>query len=164
MSASGDSGAADCDDTSNPGLSVDTPGSIPEVTSVGGTEFNEGSGAFWAAKNDANGASALSYIPEMVWNDSALEGTPDGGGGGVSMFFTRPTWQRGTGLPNDNLRHVPDISMAAANDHDPYAVETGGQLELFGGTSVPTPIFAGIVTILNHYLASKRRAAGSRAT
>ncbi len=160
MSASGDSGAADCDDINNPGLSVDTPGSIPEVTSVGGTEFVEGNGTFWAATNDANGASALSYIPETVWNDSAFEGQPVSAGGGISAVFARPVWQQAVGLPNDNVRHVPDIAMDASNDHDGYFVETGGQLLQFGGTSVPTPIFAGIITLLNQYLVKSGSADG----
>ena len=160
MSASGDSGGADCDSTANPGLSVDTPGSIPEVTSVGGTEFMEGTGTYWAATNSATGASALSYIPEMVWNDSAEDRMPSAGGGGLSVVFARPSWQRAVGLPTDNIRHVPDISMDASNDHDPYSVETGGQLELFGGTSVPTPIFAGIITLLNQYLVKSGSASG----
>ena len=34
FAASGDDGAADCDDSQNPGLAVDLPGSVPEVTSV----------------------------------------------------------------------------------------------------------------------------------
>ena len=76
FSASGDTGGADCDDTQNPGLSVDLPGSVPEVTSVGGTEFAEGGAQFWSGTNSATGESALSYIPETSWNDSAIDGTP----------------------------------------------------------------------------------------
>ena len=44
LGPSGDSGAADCDigSASVNGLAVDMPGSLPTVTSVGGTEFQEG--------------------------------------------------------------------------------------------------------------------------
>ena len=46
LAAAGDNGAADCEDQdafiAEDGLAVDAPGSIPEVTSMGGTEFNEG--------------------------------------------------------------------------------------------------------------------------
>jgi subtilase family serine protease len=149
FSASGDSGAADCDDSRNNGLSVDAPGSIPEVTSVGGTEFNEPTDSFWNATTDTNGASALTYIPEMVWNDSAADGTPSAGGGGASVVFTKPAWQTGKGVPDDNVRHVPDISWAASADHDGYLVYTGGKLQVYGGTSVPTPSFAGLAALLN---------------
>jgi uncharacterized protein (TIGR03437 family) len=160
FSASGDSGGADCDDSQNPGLSVDAPGSVPEVTSVGGTEFAEGSGTFWKASNDANSSSAMSYIPEMAWNDSVADGTPSSTGGGASIYFTKPSWQVGPGVPNDNQRHVPDISLSASADHDGYLVYTGGSQQVYGGTSVPTPTFAGVATLLNEYLVSKGGSAG----
>jgi uncharacterized protein (TIGR03437 family) len=154
FAASGDSGAADCDDTQNPGLAVDLPGSVPEVTSVGGTEFVEGSGTYWSLNNGANGGSALSYIPETTWNDSAEDDEPSAGGGGASILFSKPSWQTGPGVPADNARHVPDIALNASDDHDPYLVYTGGSLQAFGGTSLPTPSFAGITALLNQQLGS----------
>ena len=144
---SGDSGAADCGDAQHPGLSVDVPASIPEVTGVGGTEFVEGGGVYWNTFNDANGASALSYIPEASWNDSARHGEPWATGGGASTIFAKPAWQVGAGVPNDNARHVPDVALTASADHDGYLVYTGGVLETFGGTSAPTPSFAAIAKI-----------------
>src|ERR1700735_718166 len=69
FNAAGDDGAADCYDQQNPGLAVDAPASVPEVTGIGGTEFVEGAGTYWNAANSANGASALLYIPETSWND-----------------------------------------------------------------------------------------------
>jgi uncharacterized protein (TIGR03437 family) len=152
ISSSGDSGGPDCDDSQNPGLSVDIPSSIPEVTGLGGTEFVEGGDTYWRATNDSSQASALSYIPEMVWNDSVSDGEPSAGGGGVSIYFTKPTWQTGPGVPSDNSRHTPDISLTASADHDGYMVYTGGSLQIYGGTSVPAPAFAGIAALLNQYL------------
>ncbi len=160
FAASGDAGGADCDDTTNPGLSVDAPGSAPEVTSVGGTQLNEGSGNYWAAANSATGGSALSYIPEIVWNTSIADGTPSASGGGASTYFTKPAWQVGNGVPSDNARHVPDVSLAASPDHDGYLVYTGGSLQVYGGTSVPTPSFAGIATLINQVLVSNGGTAG----
>ena len=154
FSASGDTGGADCGDTQNPGLSVDLPGAVPEVTSVGGTEFEENGGQYWNLTNDSSGASAKSYIPETTWNDSADEGDPDATGGGASVYFTKPIWQTGPGVPTDNARDVPDVSLSASNDHDAYVVYTKGRLEMFGGTSVSAPAFAGIATLLNQYLVS----------
>ena len=92
LAASGDAGAADCDGgmtrVAEAGLAVDAPGSIPEVTSMGGTEFNEGGVNYWP-NNAANG-----YIPEMVWNETGISvaegGGLAGGGGGESMYFTQP--------------------------------------------------------------------------
>ncbi len=150
FAASGDNGAADCADTLHPGLAVDMPASIPEVTGVGGTEFVEGAGQYWRSTNDATSASALSYIPETAWNDSALAGTPTGTGGGSSIFFVKPSWQTGPGVPADNARHVPDVALSASADHDGYLVVTGGADVVYGGTSVPTPAFAGIGALINH--------------
>jgi uncharacterized protein (TIGR03437 family) len=161
FAASGDSGAADCDDEANPGLAVDTPASIPEVTGLGGTEFVEGSGQYWSSTNSSTQASALSYIPETTWNDSAISESPDAGGGGASVVFGKPSWQTGPGVPGDNARDVPDLSLSASNAHDVYYVYTGGSLQGYGGTSVAAPSFAGIATLLNEYLVSNGAQTGA---
>ena len=152
FAASGDSGGADCDDSTHSGLAVDAPASIPEVTGVGGTEFLEGTGVFWASTNDSNLASVLSYIPEVAWNDTVTDGSPSASGGGASARFAKPSWQAGPGVPSDNARHVPDISMNASADHDGYLVYSNGSLGSYGGTSAPTPVMAGITVLLNQYL------------
>jgi len=154
VAASGDDGGADCNDSQNPGLAVDLPGSVPGVTSVGGTEFVEGAGKYWNLSNNASGASALSYIPETTWNDSAEDGSPSASGGGASILFPKPAWQTGLGVPADNARHVPDVALNASDNHDPYVVYTSGSLQLYGGTSVPTPSFGGLIVLLNQQLAS----------
>jgi uncharacterized protein (TIGR03437 family) len=154
FAASGDSGAADCDDNQNPGYAVDTPGSIPEVTSMGGTQFEEGSGNYWSATNSATGASALSYIPEATWNTSIEDGEPSASGGGASIVFAKPSWQTGPGVLNDNARDVPDLAFASSPDHDGYFVFTGGSLQIFGGTSMAAPTMAGITVLLNQYQSS----------
>ena len=68
---------------------VDVPASLPYVTGVGGTEFNEGNGAFWQAATNKTDVltSALSYIPEKVWNDSSSTNGLSAGGGGASTMF-----------------------------------------------------------------------------
>src|ERR1700740_1280320 len=87
ISAVGDSGAADCDfqvTSATHGIAVDLPGAIPEVTGMGGTEFNgdaeatvtgrdAGATAYWSGTTGGTDtiSSALSYIPEMAWNDTA---------------------------------------------------------------------------------------------
>ena len=154
FAASGDDGAADCDDSQNPGLAVDLPGSLPEVTSTGGSEFAEGTGAYWSSTNSATGGSALSYIPETTWNDSAEDGEPSASGGGKSVLFSKPSWQTGTGVPNDGARDVPDISLNSSDDHDPYVVYTSGSIAAYGGTSFAAPTFAGMTGLLNQKLAS----------
>jgi subtilase family serine protease len=64
LAASGDSGAAGCDPAfttavASQGLTVNVPASLSEVTGVGGTEFNEGSGTYWGG-NGPNFGSAIS--------------------------------------------------------------------------------------------------------
>jgi hypothetical protein len=184
VAAAGDSGAADCDSSETStitiathGLAVDAPASLPYVTGMGGSEFNEGSGNYWQAATSAGGdilSSALSYIPEMVWNDTANpENTGNGlsaGGGGVSTYFTtKPAWQTGTGVPNDNARDVPDLSLNSSPLHDPLLVcvqgscmngfrevstnpELNDTLTVVGGTSAAAPTFAGIVALINQQM------------
>jgi uncharacterized protein (TIGR03437 family) len=164
VSASGDSGAADCEQQGNSsirgtnGPAVDLPASVPEVTGVGGSAFLEGSGHFWDTSNRADGSSALSYIPEIAWNET----TPSRGllasGGGASMFFSKPGWQTGTGVPSDNARDVPDVSFTSAAFHAPYLIVHDGNLAATGGTSAAAPTFAGILTLLNQ----AQSAAGAR--
>jgi len=157
LNASGDSGAAGCDaDTSavaTGGLWVGFPLDIPEVTAVGGTEFNEQNGSYWSAQNNANGTSVLSYVPEMAWNDSAISGGLWSGGGGVSAFYPKPSWQTGPGVPNDGMRDVPDVSLNSSKVHDSFYhpnngfVWTGG-----GGTSFASPAMAGMTVLVSQYL------------
>lgn len=160
LAASGDSGAAGCDEafsTEHPqatqGLAVSFPASIPEITAVGGTMFNEssGTGPYWGP-NGPNLGSVLSYIPETAWNESSTSCPPTGclaaSGGGASVLFSKPPWQTGPGVPNDKVRDVPDVALSAAN-HDGYYGVTGGLTVVYSGTSAATPSFAGIVALLN---------------
>ena len=176
LASSGDAGAAGCDadnaTVATGGLAVNYPASSPEVTGVGGNEFNEGSGTYWNTSNGANGGSAISYIPEMAWNDTLSRNSLSASGGGASSCgqtsgttclngFAKPTWQAGTGVPNDGVRDVPDVALTASPDHDGYIICDGGNCAsgvgsnptlIVGGTSASTPVFAGIVTLMNQFL------------
>ncbi len=173
--ASGDTGAADCDTgaSAGSGLAVDYPASSAYATGVGGTEFDEGSNgaSYWAKAGSTDVInSALSYIPEVVWNDTAATGTLDATGGGASSVFSKPAWQTGTGVPAENARYVPDIAFAASNTHDEYlycTTNSSGQascdngtfrlvssdsnvdndLTVAGGTSFGAPLFAGVLAL-----------------
>ena len=157
VNSSGDSGAAGCDPNgialASHGLASRFPADIPEVTAVGGTQFNEQGGSYWSSTNSASGESALSYIPEMAWNESGSLSAVWAGGGGASAFFRKPSWQTGPGVPNDGARDVPDVALTAALNHDPYlATYNGVTQNVGGGTSAAAPLFAGMVALLNHYL------------
>jgi subtilase family serine protease len=176
VAASGDSGAAGCDPLfaaqATKGLAVGMPASMPYVTAVGGTEFNEGSGTYWNTTNNGNNGSVLSYIPEISWDESTVGVGIQATGGGASTLFTKPSWQSGLGVPNDGVRDVPDVSFSASPDHDGYvlcdetydattkaftpACPNGpfGGFDAVGGTSAGTPALAGIVALLNQSMNS----------
>ena len=99
LTAAGDSGAAGCANHGDPTvlsgvLSAPTvPGSM---TAVGGTEFNEGSATstYWNSSNGTNGVSAKSYIPEVAWNETSSSNGLLASGGGSSIYYTKPAWQK----------------------------------------------------------------------
>jgi subtilase family serine protease len=75
--SAGDSGAASCDDdlsTATHGISVSGFASTPYNVAVGGTDFADSSqhtnSTYWGPINSSTYGSALSYIPEIPWDDS----------------------------------------------------------------------------------------------
>ena len=193
ISAAGDAGSSACygeykpvssstNTANNEQLAVEFPASSQYVTGLGGTEFPAadvatGSTTYWAATSGTDViASALSYIPEQVWNDDSTTVGLASGGGGASMYTARPSWQANT-VPGISsiagaYRLVPDISLDSALLNAPYAYCTSdttswvsgqassctdgfrdstssGDLTVAGGTSFAAPIFAGMVAIIN---------------
>jgi subtilase family serine protease len=166
LAASGDSGAADCEAANTTmaqyGLTVDSPASTPEFTGVGGTDFISTS-SYFSSSNGSQGGSAVSYIPEMAWNNTAAYGVLTASGGGVSSVFSKPAWQSFQGVPGDGFRDVPDVAFYSMSAASGYVVCTAGNCtngipnpvvngDIYGGTSAATPLFAGIVALLNNYL------------
>jgi hypothetical protein len=168
--SAGDTGAEGCDNlgetTAVGGISVNVLASTPFTVAVGGTMFNEHGqdASYWGANNSAAG-SALSYIPENVWNETcAIQCQPGqpplaAGAGGASIYFSKPSWQSGvTGTSNDTARDVPDVSLSAAA-HDPYLLCLDGscvpnsQGEIYfaavSGTSAAAPSFAGAMALVD---------------
>lgn len=178
--SSGDNGAEGCDDPNNPPatnpVSVSANAATAFNIAVGGTMFNEGTtpSKYWASTAPP-AETALSYIPENVWNQSsATSGLWAGSGGasagnvGNSQIFPagttagvpKPSWQAGAGLniPQDGVRDVPDISLTSAG-HDPYLLCFEGscvpdsqgfiQIYLISGTSAAAPSMAGIMALVD---------------
>jgi subtilase family serine protease len=148
--SAGDAGAAGCDRPSSlakMGVAVEFPADVPEVTAVGGTMFNDSGGVYWNPSYSPY-ESALSYIPEVAWNESTFDALA-ASGGGLSTYFSQPSWQVGPGVHNWGWRGVPDVALDAAYLHDPYVIFTQGQMETVGGTSAATPVFAGMLALLN---------------
>jgi hypothetical protein len=75
--AAGDSGAAGCDNSvteATHGIAVNAFASTPNNVAVGGTDFSDtysGTNAtYWNSSNTSAFGSAISYVPEIPWNDS----------------------------------------------------------------------------------------------
>ncbi|MGZ3496685.1 MAG: S53 family peptidase [Vulcanimicrobiaceae bacterium] len=104
---------------------VSYPAASPYVVAVGGTTL----------LSNADG----SYEGEAAWN---------AGGGGISQFEYSPNWESGvqpvgTTPVGLSFRGVPDVAMDA--DPDTGAdVYIGGQLTFIGGTSLSSPLSAGV--------------------
>jgi subtilase family serine protease len=122
---------------------VSWPASDPLVTALGGTQMHL----------DAKGNHTS---PDTVWNDTALFNSPTATGGGRSVVFPRPFYQRGIRHLHGR-RGVPDISMSAAVDGSALvyldAKVGAGPAGFFlvGGTSESSPLFAGIVAIADQW-------------
>ena len=210
--SAGDGGSAGCDNFNTSafarkGLNISGDASTPFDVAVGGTDFSGDFFApaqFWSATNDpVTQGSALSYIPEIPWNDSCANslfsflgaGTDPiavcnsqlganfldivGGSGGASSCissdgrnlsscsggYPKPSWQTGVGVPADKVRDIPDVSLFASSgflgsfyiiceadlsptgmcDLNPPFEDFAG----FGGTSVSSPAFAGIMALVD---------------
>jgi subtilase family serine protease len=158
VAPAGNDGAAGCDSgtIATHGLAVDFPASSQYVTGIGGTEFNAGTGTYFSSTNNSAGGSAKSYIPEIAWNDSNRAAT----GGGVSILVTKPSWQTGTGVPNDGFRDVPDIAFTASKAVDGLLFCSAGSCTsgflnssstpdvTVAGTSIGPPVFSGVLALL----------------
>ena len=211
LEASGDEGSAACDifaltgvGAAQYGLNVVGNASTPFNVAVGGTDFNDVNtwSTYWSSTNNSTTlSSAMSYIPEMAWNDTCantgnvngcLAGVSDtgsdlaGGGGGESNCsssttietaegeeiecvsgYSKPSWQSGTGVPNDQERDVPDLSLYAGDGYtnsfyviceadlgtpgESSCVETASGVNFsgVGGTSVAVQVFGGIMALVN---------------
>lgn len=135
FAASGDCGASD--GTSQ--FTTNFPASDPYVTGVGGTDLQTGVGGAWVSEVGWSGDSPGSSAPGCQ---------NQGGSGGGYSPITRPWWQ--TGLPSSpSGRGVPDVAMNAQN---PVSIIVGGGAALVSGTSVGTPIWAGIAAIADQKL------------
>jgi len=79
--SAGDEGAASCDagaSGASHGIGVSAFASTPYNVAVGGTDFadtyHNTNSTYWSDTNSATFTSALSYIPEIPWNDSCASG------------------------------------------------------------------------------------------
>jgi Pro-kumamolisin, activation domain/Bacterial Ig-like domain (group 3) len=198
--SAGDGGSAGCDNFNLPqpatqGLAVNGFASTPFNIAAGGTDFDQINkwSLYWSATNDpTTQGSALSYIPEIPWNENcsqlglngcgptAPQGSVNivaGSGGPSTLSASKPLWQMGVkGMPNDNKRDLPDVSLFASagftgtsyiicqqdrnlSGHPACDLNVGsGYLDFHGagGTSAAAPAFAGIMALINQKTGSRQ--------
>jgi len=134
FAASGDCGAAD----GTSGDATNYPASDPDVTGVGGTVLNVDSGGNYLSETGWSGNDTGAHAPGC---------SNQGGSGGGYSPFPRPVWQRG--LPaSDSQRGVPDVALDAGT---PVSIVVGGAAAAVTGTSVSTPVWAGIAALGDQY-------------
>jgi len=137
--ASGDNGAYAVGSTTQKSVSVDA--SSQYVTAVGGTDLTLSDDA-WAG--------------EVAWSWST--GDPEGSNGGLSIYYTLPSWQVGTGVKetgvSDGYRQVPDVAALAG---DPgYDIYTGGSFQPYVGTSGACPLWAAAFDLIEDQIGIKQ--------
>lgn len=114
----------------------------------------------------AIGGTTLRPSGDVVWN-ATWQGVSMATGGGLSGYFTAPTYQApitAPSLPHDELwlsgsresasfrgRAVPDVA-ASADARAGYEILVGGVVTAGGGTSASTPLWAGLLALLSESL------------
>jgi subtilase family serine protease len=152
---SGDNLAVDNADFGIDSVSAGANSTSPFVTAVGGTS------TFLDSKDNIKLQTGWGLnetrIAEAAPNPPTIPplffGFLEGAGGGASMVYAQPKFQKG--LPG-KFRQTPDISMNADPETGneiivtPTSVPGSPQLvEVFGGTSLSTPMFSAIWALAN---------------
>ncbi len=146
LASSGDS----ADNTSSPKYAgppdmVQFPSSIAYntfgVTAVGGT-------------NVSLNASTLKIVEQGAWYMPS-PGNTVGSTGGISSVYSEPSWQinsSANAVLQGKGRGVPDIAALANNTLIYYSNTTVSGLFVVSGTSVSSPVEAGIIATMDAYL------------
>jgi len=145
FASSGDWGAPNFGESTTYGGAT-FPSSSPFVTSVGGTTLYVNVTSGYLSQMNSN----ATYGYETAWSI-----TPQyfsltiSTGGGVSTLFPTPWYQAGI-LPY-NGRATPDVA-ADANPYTGAIIYAEGQILVVGGTSLASPLWAGMTADLDSYL------------
>lgn len=164
FASTGDQGAAQgtCDGNSWT-QAASTPATDPLVTAIGATELFAAFDCNAAHPCPPNSPTPGTYDHEIALNEAAGLFTSGNfsTGGGFSNLFTRPDWQRGVANTRDGHRGIPDVSFSGSINHGVLAScgvcagVTTPAFFVFGGTSVGSPVWAGL-TALADQMAGRR--------
>ncbi|MFK2875526.1 S53 family peptidase [Rhodanobacter hydrolyticus] len=175
------------------GVDANSFATSPNVTGVGGSDtadvLDGTTKKYFSSTLNTVYGSALSYVPEITWNQSCgnttaaqqlvgltalqfcknaliydpegLYATSESGSGGPSSVDRKPAWQRQVhGAAKDQSRDLPDVSLFAGSyggyswvilctgDY-PCAQNFTTPVVLEGGTSLSSPMFAGIQALID---------------
>ncbi|MGB6875593.1 MAG: kelch repeat-containing protein [Candidatus Acidiferrales bacterium] len=135
--AAGDWGAAVCDTRNSyaeHGITVNGFASTPYNVAVGGTDFEDTyfgqASTYWSSTNGSAYGSALSYIPEIPWNDSCgstllsnffYGGIPTYGSTGVCNTKGLGTFGAGSGGPSGCATGAPSTGGVVSGTCQGYA-------------------------------------------
>jgi subtilase family serine protease len=129
--SAGDEGAAECDGgqiAAIHGISVSGMASTPYNVAVGGTDFADTSlgtnSTYWGATNSSNYGSALSYIPEIPWNDSCA-------GSILAAFSGYSVGYGPSGFCGSNLAQQGGYLLVVGGSGGPSGCATGAPPENF---------------------------------
>jgi subtilase family serine protease len=134
--AAGDEGAASCDagaTGATHGIGVSGWASTPYNVAVGGTDFadsyNNTSSTYWSSTNTATLGSALSYVPEIPWNDSCASSL-------LSSVLNFSTPYGANGFCASTTAREDQLLQVAAGSGGPSACATGSPSAegIVGGT------------------------------
>lgn len=167
----------------------------PHVTAVGGTDtadvLDGTTSQYFKTAKDLTKGSALSYVPEIPWNESCgnevaaknakgksisnvkfceqqfyydpkgLYATSEAGSGGPSSVDAKPAWQSLVyNAAKDQSRDLPDVSLFAGSyggytfvvtctAYYPCTPDFSTGTVLSGGTSLSSPMFAGMQALVD---------------
>ncbi|HEV2222503.1 MAG TPA: kelch repeat-containing protein [Candidatus Acidoferrales bacterium] len=135
--AAGDWGSAVCDANTayaQHGITVNGFASTPYNVAVGGTDFEDSyfnqTSTYWSSTNSSTYGSALSYIPEIPWNDSCgsqlfsnyfYGGIPPYGSSGVCNTKGLAVFAAGSGGPSGCATGTPSINGVVSGTCQGYA-------------------------------------------
>jgi Putative Ig domain len=111
------------------GYVTEWPAASPYVTAVGGTRLTQS-------------------VTERGWTETAWSTDPaEGAGSGCSNIeVAKPSWQDDTGCPNRTIADVAAVADPATGVAVYDSFQVGGW-NVFGGTSVATPIIASVYAL-----------------